>query len=81
MDRKRALLLPLVGLITLLGGCTEEKLPEPTADNCGPRLYGKNLASLSKDANRNVFIANCESFLAAKKMTEWKFEKSPKGKY
>lgn len=36
MDRKRALLLPLVGLITPLAGCTEEKVPEPTADNCGP---------------------------------------------
>lgn len=81
MDRKRSHLLPLVGLITLLAGCTEEKVPEPTADNCGPQLYEKNLASLSKDANRKEFIANCESFLAAKKMTEWKFEKSPKGKY
>ncbi|MFA7892054.1 entry exclusion lipoprotein TrbK [Pseudomonas putida] len=81
MDNKRALLLPLVGLITLLAGCTEEKVPEPTADNCSPQLYEKNLASLSKDANRNAFIANCESFLTAKKMTEWKFEKSPKGKY
>lgn len=44
-------------------------------------MYEQNLASLSKEANRNEFIANCKSFLAAKKMTEWTFEKSPEGKY
>ncbi|WP_028693923.1 entry exclusion lipoprotein TrbK [Pseudomonas cremoricolorata] len=70
-----------LSIVTLLAGCTEEKVPEPTAENCGPELYEKNLASLSKDANRNEFIAACKSFLASKKMTEWKFEKSPKGKY
>lgn len=68
-------------LALTLVGCFEEKVPEPTADNCAPDMYEKNLASLSKEANRNEFTAACNSFLKAKKMTKWKFEKSPEDKY
>jgi len=81
MDIKLARLGAAMGLATILAGCSEEKVPEPTADNCAPEMYEKNLASLSKESNRNEFISNCKSFLAAKKMTEWKFEKSPEDNY
>ncbi|HDS1817676.1 TPA: entry exclusion lipoprotein TrbK [Pseudomonas putida] len=81
MDIKLAQLAAAMGLAAMLAGCSEEKVPEPTADNCAPQMYEKNLASLSKESNRNEFIANCKSFQAAKEMTEWKFEKSPEGKY
>ncbi|MFJ2983683.1 MULTISPECIES: entry exclusion lipoprotein TrbK [unclassified Pseudomonas] len=69
------------GMAIALAGCLEEKVPEPTADNCAPDMYEKNLASLSKEANRNEFTAACDSFLKAKKMTKWKFEKSPEDKF
>lgn len=81
MDIKWARLSAAMGLAAMLAGCSEEKVPEPTAANCAPEMYEKNLASLSKESNRNEFIANCKSFLAAKKMTKWKFEKSPEDKY
>ncbi|AIR90323.1 entry exclusion lipoprotein TrbK [Pseudomonas cremoricolorata] len=81
MRNRFATLAATMSVVAILAGCTEEKVPEPTAENCGPELYEKNLASLSKEANRHEFIAACKSFLASKKMTEWKFEKSPKGKY
>ncbi|MGE8328604.1 entry exclusion lipoprotein TrbK [Pseudomonas urmiensis] len=81
MDIKVVQLTAAMAMAAILTGCSEEKVPEPTADNCAPEMYEQNLASLSKEANRNEFIANCKSFLAAKKMTEWTFEKSPEGKY
>lgn len=81
MDIKWARLGAAMGLAMIMVGCSEEKVPEPNAGNCAPEMYEKNLASLSKESNRNEFIANCKSFLAAKEMTEWKFEKSPEGKY
>ncbi|MBV4490949.1 entry exclusion lipoprotein TrbK [Pseudomonas oryzicola] len=81
MDIRLAKLTATLGLAVILAGCTEEKVPEPTADNCAPEMYQKNLASLSKESSRNEFTANCKSFLAAKKMTSWKFEKSAEDKY
>lgn len=81
MDIRLAKPIAVLGVAAILAGCMEEKVPEPTADNCGPEMYEKNLASLSKESNRNEFVANCKSFLAAKKMTTWKFEKSPEDKY
>ncbi|WEL55653.1 entry exclusion lipoprotein TrbK [Pseudomonas kermanshahensis] len=70
-----------VGVLFNLAGCSEEKVPEPTAENCAKGTYEKNLSSLSKEANRNEFIDGCRSFNAAQEMTEWKFEKSPESKY
>jgi len=67
MDIKSAKLVAALGLAVTLAGCTEEKIPGPTADNCAPGMYEKNLAGLSKESNRNEFTANCKSFLAAKK--------------
>ena len=81
MDIKLARLGAVMGLAMILAACSEEKVPEPTADNCAPEMYEKNLASLSKESNRNEFIANCKSFLAAKKMTKWEFKKSPEDNF
>lgn len=67
MDIKLAKPVAALGLVAILAGCTEEKVPEPTAENCAPEMYEKNLVSLSKESNRNEFTANCKSFLAAKK--------------
>lgn len=81
MDIKLVQLVAALGLAAILAGCSEEKVPEPTEDNCGPEMYEENLASLSKESNRSEFISNCKSFLAAKKMTDWTFKKSPKDDY
>lgn len=71
----------VIGVIASLTGCFEEKVPEPTAENCSAEIYEKNLASLSKEASRNEFTTGCKGFLKAQKMTKWKFEKSPEDKY
>lgn len=81
MDIKLARLGAAMGLVMILAACSEEKVPEPTADNCAPKMFEMNLASLSKESNRNEFIANYKSFLAAKKMTEWEFKKSPEDNF
>jgi len=81
MDIKLARLGAAMGLAMILAACSEEKVPEPTADNCAPEMYEKNLASLSKESNRTEFIANCKSFLAAKKMSDWEFKKSPEDNF
>ncbi|EST17756.1 entry exclusion lipoprotein TrbK [Pseudomonas putida S610] len=74
--------LGVIGFLAIgLSACFEEKVPEPTAENCAAGAYEKNLAELSKDSNRSEFKEACASKNAAQKMTEWKFEKSPKGKY
>nr|WP_314480285.1 entry exclusion lipoprotein TrbK [uncultured Pseudomonas sp.] len=67
-----------LGLAACLAGCKEETIPEPTADNCTPQMQKKILADLSKEANRNTFIANCNSFQQAHQHTEWTFKKSPR---
>ena len=59
------------------GAVAEDRVPEPNKANCSGETYEQILASLSKEWDRNEFIANCKSFHAARKMTEWKFEKSP----
>lgn len=78
MDIKLAKLVTAMGLAALLAGCSEETVPEPTAENCTPPMQEKILADLSKEANRNTFTANCNSFLQARKHTDWTFKKSPK---
>lgn len=78
MGIKLSRLCTALGLAVMLAGCSEEKVPEPNAANCAPDMYEKNLASLSKEANRNTFIANCKSLLESKKLTDWTFKKSPK---
>ncbi|ATP42616.1 MULTISPECIES: entry exclusion lipoprotein TrbK [Pseudomonas] len=70
-----------LSVMAALAGCSEEKVPEPTKENCTAPLYEEHLDSLSKEANRNEFITNCKSFLKARKMTEWKFKKSPEDQF
>jgi len=72
---KAALVLVTAGL---LAGCFGEDVPQATAENCSPVMYEKVLAELSKEASKNEFKANCDSFLSSKKMTDWEFKKSPK---
>jgi len=46
MDIKLARLAAAMGLATILAGCSEEKVPEPTADNCAPEMYEKKFGEL-----------------------------------
>ena len=70
-------LVAALGMMMSLGVVAEDRVPEPNKANCSGETYEQILASLSKEWDRNEFIANCKSFHAARKMTEWKFEKSP----
>lgn len=72
-----ARLVAALGVALSLTAIAEDRVPEPSEANCSGETYEQILASLSKEWDRNEFIANCKSFHAAKKMTKWKFEKSP----